>query len=257
MNLSDHGVQFIVYFEGKLKLRPDGRYESYRCPAGVLTIYVGCTDGVTEGMICTEAEGLEMLKHELRQHISGVNDVLKVPVRQNEFDACVSFSYNCGLGALKQSTLLRKLNAGDFSSAAAEFARWDKVHGAPMRGLTRRRAAERELFETPDESPHEYAPPLATVMPQAVDPVPHKEWHQSKTILAQAIAVPAMVSGYVGQLKSNMDQVSQTASDANAIGLAHVGMMHFSAPTLLLGLAGIGALAFCLKERLLKLVEGV
>ena len=72
--------------------------------------------------------------------------LLKVPINQNQFDALVSFSFNCGSGALKKSTLLRKLNARDFSGAANEFLKWNKSNGIILEGLVKRRKDERELF---------------------------------------------------------------------------------------------------------------
>ena len=72
--------------------------------------------------------------------------LLKVPTKQHQFDALVSFAYNCGIGNLRSSTLLRKLNAGDFPGAALEFHRWNRANGRVLAGLVRRRAAEALLF---------------------------------------------------------------------------------------------------------------
>jgi lysozyme len=83
----------------------------------------------------------------VRKFEAGVKRLVKVPLAQGQFDALVSFSFNVGLGALGSSTLLRKLNAGDYRGAAAEFPRWNKAGGKVYEGLTRRRAAERSLFE--------------------------------------------------------------------------------------------------------------
>jgi lysozyme len=77
---------------------------------------------------------------------AAVSSLVKVPLNQNQFDALVSFTYNCGSGALKGSTLLRKLNNGDYDGAAAEFPRWTKGGGVVLPGLVRRRAAEMHLF---------------------------------------------------------------------------------------------------------------
>ena len=69
-----------------------------------------------------------------------------MPVTQNQFDALVSFTYNLGAGNLRSSTLLKKLNAGDYAGAADEFPKWNKAGGKELAGLTRRRNAERDLF---------------------------------------------------------------------------------------------------------------
>ncbi len=74
-------------------------------------------------------------------------EAVKVPLAQHEFDALVAFAYNVGLGAFRKSTLLRLLNKGDKASAAKQFDRWNKAGGKMLAGLTRRRAAERAMFE--------------------------------------------------------------------------------------------------------------
>jgi GH24 family phage-related lysozyme (muramidase) len=71
---------------------------------------------------------------------------VKVGLTQGQFDALVSFTYNLGARSLSTSTLLRKLNAGDYAGAADEFLRWNKAGGKVLNGLTRRREAERALF---------------------------------------------------------------------------------------------------------------
>jgi len=68
-------------------------------------------------------------------------------VKHHQFDALVSFAYNVGIGNLKSSTLLRKLNAGDYDGAALEFHRWKRSNGRVLPGLVRRRAAEALLFQ--------------------------------------------------------------------------------------------------------------
>ena len=75
-----------------------------------------------------------------------VNRAVNVPITQNQFDALVDFCFNCGRGSLLQSTLLRKVNIGDFAGAAAQFALWDHAGGEVVEGLVKRRTAEAELF---------------------------------------------------------------------------------------------------------------
>jgi len=145
------GVQIIKSSES-LRLR------AYRCPAGKWTIGYGDTGpSVRPGLTITEAEAEERLARRLAFEFEpGVEQLLAVPVTGNQFSALVSFAYNAGLAALAESTLLRKLNAGDYDGASNEFPRWNKKRDASGRmivlpGLTTRRAAERELFMTPDE----------------------------------------------------------------------------------------------------------
>ncbi|PBI81388.1 muraminidase [Rahnella victoriana] len=90
---------------------------------------------------------MELLLHaDLFVSEKGVNDNVRVPLTQNQFDALVSFTFNLGVGNLKSSTLLKILNEGQYLQAAEQFLRWDKAGGATITGLTRRRQAERALF---------------------------------------------------------------------------------------------------------------
>jgi lysozyme len=86
----------------------------------------------------------------MRQFERDVLKLVKVPLEQREFDALVSFAFNCGSGNLAKSTLLKKINAGDKDGAASEFLKWDRAGGKVLRGLTRRRNAERALFSGGD-----------------------------------------------------------------------------------------------------------
>jgi lysozyme len=88
------------------------------------------------------------MREQLQEHLDGVAKNIKVELSQNQIDAIASFVYNVGTGAFNKSTLLKKLNAEDFDSAANEFLRWNKVDGKVVKGLTRRREAEKELFLT-------------------------------------------------------------------------------------------------------------
>jgi len=103
-------------------------------------------------MKISEGEAEDLLMKDLVRFEEGVNDLVKVHINQNEFDALVSFSFNLGVGALADSTLLKKLNAGDPKvEVGDEFLRWVKAGGITLTGLVRRREAERALFlkETP------------------------------------------------------------------------------------------------------------
>lgn len=146
MNLSERGLELIKSFEGYHTKLPNGDCIAYRCPANVLTIGYGCTKGVREGMIWTEAQAKAALAKELATHESAVMRLVSVDLNQNQFDALVSFAYNCGNGALEKSTLLKKLNAGDYPGAQAEFMKWNKAAGKVLRGLSIRRAKEAALF---------------------------------------------------------------------------------------------------------------
>ena len=139
MRTSQKGIDLIKKFEGC-------RLEAYKCPAGIWTIGYGHTKGVKDGQIITQEQAEEFLREDLRIFEQTVESCVKVPLSQNQFDALVSFCYNCGSGALKTSTLLRLLNEGNYSSAADQFLRWNKAGGKVLVGLTRRREEEREMF---------------------------------------------------------------------------------------------------------------
>ena len=98
------------------------------------------------GETITKAEALIWLKAELARVAGVVERLVKVPVTDNQFGALVSFTYNVGDDAFAKSTLLKKLNAGDYEAVPAQLARWNKNDGKVMPGLVNRRAAEAGLW---------------------------------------------------------------------------------------------------------------
>jgi hypothetical protein len=129
-----------------------------------------------------------------------------VELNQNQFDALVSFSYNAGIGALQQSTVLRKTNKKNFKGAASAFKLWNKatVKGKKvvLRGLTDRRAREATLFMTPVASPED------PVMPQAIEQSAAKP--PPSAIAAGGIAA----GGFASQgLPAPPEAVTQTVTD--------------------------------------------
>lgn len=154
MKISHAGLALIKSFEGL-------RLTSYRCPAGVWTIGYGHTITAKPDMTITEEQAEDLLLGDLRHFEKCVSKHIAVPLEQHQFDALVSFCYNVGCGALMKSTLRRKLNAGDYEGAADELLRWNKAGGKELRGLTRRRKAERAMFlavSQDDETPGDDAP---------------------------------------------------------------------------------------------------
>ncbi len=142
MNISNNCFELIKHFEGcSLK--------AYQCPAGVLTIGYGHTGkSVKEGLKITQEEAEIILESDLEAFEEHVTKMVTVPLAQHQFDALVSFTFNCGIDAFRTSTLLKKLNSEDFSGAANEFPRWCKARGKVLGGLLRRRKSERHLFLT-------------------------------------------------------------------------------------------------------------
>jgi len=162
LKLSAEGLRLIKSFEGYHTKLKDGRCTAYRCPANVWTIGYGCTEGVKPGMIWTEEEAEAALDRELDRFEAAVNRLVTVPLNQNEFDALVSFAYNCGEAALARSTILKRLNKDDRIGAAKAFHAWNKGGGRVLKGLVARRAREAALFLKPTEAPE------APAMPQAI-----------------------------------------------------------------------------------------
>ncbi len=94
----------------------------------------------------SEAQATELLRQDLATAEDSVNRLVEVPLNGNQFDALVSFVYNVGSGAFRDSTLLKVLNAGDYSGAASQFARWRYAGGLINAGLEARRERERTEF---------------------------------------------------------------------------------------------------------------
>lgn len=101
---------------------------------------------VYKGLSISQAQADAALEHDLNETAAAVDGLVKVSLNDNQFGALVSFTFNVGVGAFKGSTLLKKLNAGDYAAVPAQLARWNKNDGAVMPGLTNRRAAEAGLW---------------------------------------------------------------------------------------------------------------
>lgn len=133
MHISEKGLRLIKNFEGC-------RLTAYKCSAGIWTIGWGHTAGVKQGMTITQKQADDMLKTDLVVYENHVKS-LKREFNQNEFDALVSFCYNCGIGSLK--TLCKNRTNAQIAEALLLY---NKAGGRILEGLNRRRKAERELF---------------------------------------------------------------------------------------------------------------
>ena len=137
MKTSQRGINLIKQFEGI-------RLTAYKCPAGVYTIGYGHTRGVKRGMKITEEEASAYLTADLRNSEKAVERYDSVyHWNQNEFDALVSFTFNCGAANLR--SLLRN-GRRNRSQIAATLPLYRKAGGKVLKGLERRRAAEKALF---------------------------------------------------------------------------------------------------------------
>lgn len=137
--LSVAGLAMIAGYEGL-------RTEAYLDVARVPTICYGHIKTAKLGQTKSKEECVTLLAEEAQEYVAGVHRLTTVPLTQGQTDALVSFTYNVGLSAYSNSTLRRKLNAGDYCGAARELPRWNKAGGKAWRGLTLRRAEEQRRF---------------------------------------------------------------------------------------------------------------
>lgn len=141
MKVSNNGINLIKRFEG-LELK------SYKDSVGILTIGYGHTHAVKAGDVITGEQADAFLREDLQVAELTINTNVKVKLTQGQFDALASFVFNLGSGNFVKSTLIRKLNAGNYAGAADEFGKWVNAGGKKLPGLVKRRAAEREVFLT-------------------------------------------------------------------------------------------------------------
>lgn len=160
MKPSKNCLDLIKSFEGYHKQLPDGSAAAYLDPVDIPTIGWGTIQYpnrkiVRLGDVHTESECTDYLMYEVQDKAAEIEKLVKVPLTQSMFDALTSFTYNVGVGALSESTLLRTLNAGNYEAAGQQLLVWNKGGGRVLPGLVRRRDAEMALFfkETaPEES---------------------------------------------------------------------------------------------------------
>lgn len=171
MKLSANGLAFIKSFEGLY-------LTAYYCPSNVLTVGYGHTGSdVHEGLVISELEAEELLISDMRRFEAAVKETITVPLNQNEFDALVSFTFNCGANALATSTMARRLNAGEKKGLVfeQELPKWVNGADGPLPGLVRRRNEEVELATT---APVSTAEPASAFILDAVkyyNGLPHQD----------------------------------------------------------------------------------
>lgn len=139
MQTSESGIKFIRDHEGCV-------LTAYQDGGGVWTIGVGHTRGVKAGQAITKAQADAFLADDIAPVETCINQSVEVALNQNQFDALASFIFNVGETAFKKSTLLKKLNAGDYRGAADQFTRWVYDNNVFVQGLYNRRVDEKALF---------------------------------------------------------------------------------------------------------------
>jgi GH24 family phage-related lysozyme (muramidase) len=241
--VTDAGLDLIKHFEGYHREQPDGSCVAYICPAGKATLGWGCTHGITLGMRWTREEAEQGLLRELTQYAAEVDRAVTVPLTPDQRDALVSFTYNVGGTALRRSTLLKKVNKGDFVGAEAEFGRW--VYGSDggssrkikYAGLVRRRKAEAALFASTGVRPVPNAP-AEQRMPQEPATKPIKvPWYSAP--IAALSAVGAWFSDKLEYLANALE-----AAGGQFLSFAPVSsMMEQAGVAIAPVMAGIAALS--------------
>lgn len=144
MKVDSAGIDLIGEFEGL-------RLNAYDDGVGVWTIGWGTTvypnsQKVKKGDRITLEQAKQYKAHDLAKFEKAVSDAVKVPLNQNQFNALVSLAYNIGVSAFTNSTLVKRLNDGNYKAAADQFLAWVNAGGKRMQGLVNRRNKERELF---------------------------------------------------------------------------------------------------------------
>jgi len=138
--INAEGLAHIKRWEGL-------RLSAYKDVVGIWTIGYGSTGThVKPGMKITEAQAEKLLRDDLDRFEKSVERSVKVPLTDNQFAALVSFAFNVGTGAFERSTLLKKLNAGDYDAVPGQLMRWVNAGGKKVQGLVNRRAAEGGLW---------------------------------------------------------------------------------------------------------------
>lgn len=139
MKTGQRGIELIKRYESL-------QTKAYRCPAGIWTIGYGHTSGVKEGDTCTPVDAEKWLREDLKTAEAVVSRECP-SLTQNQFDALVSFVFNCGEGNFLKSTLLRCVKANpDNLNIRYELSRWTKSKGVQLAGLMRRRREEADLY---------------------------------------------------------------------------------------------------------------
>jgi GH24 family phage-related lysozyme (muramidase) len=196
LKISKRGLDLIKEFEGYHTRLDNGDCKAYldKLPnPDVWTIGYGCTDGVYEGLIWTKEQAERELRKEVEANANIVKRVIKVTLNQHQFDALNSFSYNMrgGLSPKRHRSLVNAVNREDWKAAADCFLMYNRSGGVPVRGLTRRREAERKLFMT--------LPPKEVVSNSTKLTV----MSRVRTFLVTLVPTGGLVEffGYMGQVK--------------------------------------------------------
>lgn len=207
MKTGSKGIALIKEFEGYHTRLPNGDCKAYldklvrpalysRGYKGLWTIGYGCTEGVHEGLVWTEAQATAALMKEIAQTEREITDYIKVDLDQNQYDAVISLAYNLTGGLSKAQTLVKHINNKDWQKAADAFRLYSGAAQKKVPGLVRRREAERKLFlEWTKEDVAEQSTTVSTF----------RKWRNGFSITA----LIAMVMDAVGVGREYVDWLAQ------------------------------------------------
>lgn len=156
-HINQAGLDLIKSFEGL-------RLKAYQDSVKIWTIGYGHTGpDVSPGLEISADQAEDLLRGDLSEAEAGVDDATRGLGNDNQFAACVSLAFNVGVHAFKGSTLARMIREGHADQAGDQFLKWNKAGGVVLKGLTRRREAERKLFLTPDDGDDNDTAPLSPI----------------------------------------------------------------------------------------------
>lgn len=249
-DIGSHGLKLIKSFESFVGFVYDDfgplPYREWKGghARGTLTIGYGHTNAarnplkISEGLRVTEAQAVEILHDDLGECVEAVNKMVKVPLTQGQFDALVSFTFNCGAGNTRR--LVAPLSRGDYEGTRANFSRYIRSKGQVMRGLERRRHAEQLLWDDRYEEMHGRLPADTeeTITPKDVDGAPERKTPFSTHGTAIAVGGAGAVEG-LDTVNSTLATVRET-HDSLTTTLAAITME----PSLWIAVAIVAGAAF-------------
>ena len=249
--MSQEGIDALLKkYEGcKLK--------AYRCPANVCTIGYGHTSAagnpvVTDGMTITQKQCDDILRSDLVKYETSVHNMVTQPLTQHQFDVLVDFAYNAGIGNLKSSTLIKKVNAAKFDEVPAELMKWTKGGGKVLPGLVKRRQAESAWWMA-----HEITPTATLGGVSKPTDAPTAEEHEQRTE-PDAVPVPTMAASSQGNAAiitaglgglGAAKQVAANAQDASDLADQIVGLLSNTNFLIMLAVVGLGGAIWWFRKK--------
>lgn len=206
--INDAGLALIRQWEGLFLTAYHGAADR----PGLLTIGYGHTDAagpptVTADQTITKQRAAEILRSDLGRVEKSVSDMVKVVLNDNQFAALVSFVFNVGESNFAKSSLLRKLNAGDYASVPSELMKWTRANGKPVQGLVNRRSAEAGLWAKGSFVTSQF------VEPEPVAPTVSTTGTTAARVVGTGVGAVTLVSQVAsianGPVASTVEQVKQ------------------------------------------------